>query len=40
MNEVKTPEEIYPSIPVGAMMTNTVPELYRMSFESASSEKF
>jgi len=40
MNEVKTLEEIYPSIPVSAMLSQPVPERYRMSFESASSEKF
>ena len=40
MNEVKTLEEIYPSIPVSSMLANPVPERYRMSFESASSEKF
>ena len=40
MNEVKTLEEIYPSIPERSMLTNPVPERYRMSFESASAEKF
>ena len=40
MNEVKTFEEIYPSIPVKSMLANPVPEQYRMSFESASAEKF
>jgi len=40
MNEVKTLEEVYPSIPVSSMLGNAVPERYRMSFESASSEKF
>jgi glutamate synthase domain-containing protein 2 len=40
MNEVKTFEEIYPSVPVGSMLTNAVPERYRHSFESASAEKF
>ncbi|HEX6227794.1 MAG TPA: FMN-binding glutamate synthase family protein [Chryseolinea sp.] len=40
MNEVKTLEEIYPSIPLSAMLGNPVPERYRMSFESASAEKF
>jgi glutamate synthase domain-containing protein 2 len=40
MNKVKTLEEIYPSIPAGAMLTSPVPGRYRKSFESASSEKF
>jgi glutamate synthase domain-containing protein 2 len=40
MNEVKTFEEIYPSIPVSSMLSNPVPERYRLSFESASAEKF
>lgn len=40
MNEVKTLEEIYPSIPLKSMLTNPVPERYRLSFESASAEKF
>ena len=40
MNEVKTLEEIYPSIAVSSMLSNAVPERYKKSFESASSEKF
>jgi glutamate synthase domain-containing protein 2 len=40
MNEVKTLEEIYPSIPASAMLTTPVPERYKLSFESASAEKF
>jgi hypothetical protein len=40
MNEVKTFEEIYPSIPVGSMLNGAIPERYRMSFHAASSEKF
>jgi len=40
MNEVLTLEEIYPSIPVGSMLGNTIPERYRMSNASASAEKF
>lgn len=40
MNEVRTFEEIYPSIPVGSMLGATVPEAYAHSFNSASSEKF
>jgi glutamate synthase domain-containing protein 2 len=40
MNEVRTLEEIYPSIAAGSMLSNPVPERYRMSYESASSEKF
>lgn len=40
MNEVRTLEEIYPSIPAGSMLNGIVPERYRMSFEAASSERF
>lgn len=40
MNEVKTLEEIYPSIPTGSLLNGNVPERYRMSFQSASADKF
>lgn len=40
MNEVRTLEEIYPSIPVGSMLGNQIPEQYRKSFESASADQF
>lgn len=40
MDDVKTLEEIYPSVPAGAMLNETIPERYRKSFESASSEIF
>lgn len=40
MNEVRTLEEIYPSVPAGSMLGNNVPERYQMSFESASAENF
>ncbi len=40
MDEVKTLEEIYPSIPTNSMLSNDVPERYRKSFESASAEMF
>src|SRR5690606_28895004 len=40
VNEVRTLEEIYPSIPVGSMLGDTIPERYKMSFESASADKF
>ena len=40
MNEVRTLEEIYPSISAGSMLNGVVPERYRMSFEAASSDKF
>jgi glutamate synthase domain-containing protein 2 len=40
MNEVRTLEEIYPSIPPGSMLASPVPERYRLSFESASADKF
>jgi glutamate synthase domain-containing protein 2 len=40
MNEVLTLEEIYPSIPVGSMLGNAIPERYKMSYTSASAEEF
>jgi len=40
MDEVRTFEEIYPSVPLGAMLGDALPERYRMSYESASAEKF
>ena len=40
MNEVRTLEEIYPSVPLGSMLNSAVPERYKMSFESASEDKF
>lgn len=40
MNEVLTLEEIYPSIPVGSMLGSQIPERYKMSYASASAEKF
>jgi glutamate synthase domain-containing protein 2 len=40
MNEVRTLEEIYPSIPVGSMLSNDIPERYKMSFASATADKF
>lgn len=40
MDDVKTLEEIYPSVPVGCMITGDIPERYRKSFEAASAEKF
>lgn len=39
VHEVRTLEEIYPSIPMNSMLAD-VPERYKMSFESASAEKF
>ncbi|HTJ53033.1 MAG TPA: FMN-binding glutamate synthase family protein, partial [Cyclobacteriaceae bacterium] len=38
MNEVRTFEEIYPSVPVGAMVNGTIPEAYIHSYQSASAE--
>lgn len=40
MNEVRTFEEIYPSVPVGAMLNGNMPERYKMSFQAASADKF
>jgi glutamate synthase domain-containing protein 2 len=40
MNDVRTLEEIYPSIPVGSMLNGQIPERYRMSAQAASAEEF
>jgi glutamate synthase domain-containing protein 2 len=40
MNEVRTFEEIYPSIPAGSMLNGALPEQYKRSYESASADKF
>ncbi len=40
MDQVRTFEEIYPSVPVGAMVNGAIPERYVHSYESASAEKF
>ena len=40
MNEVRTFEEIYPSIPAGSMLSAQVPHPYEHSYESASADKF
>jgi glutamate synthase domain-containing protein 2 len=40
MNEVKTLEEIYPSVPLGAMLDGNIPERYKMSFEHSSPDEF
>lgn len=40
MNEVKTLEEIYPSIPTGCLLNSDIPERYKMSFAAASPDKF
>lgn len=40
MNEVKTLEEIYPSVEVGSMLNGNVPERYKMSFEHSSADEF
>ena len=40
MNEVLTFEQIYPSIPVGSMLGDSIPERYKMSFASAAADKF
>ena len=40
MNEVRTFEEIYPSVPIGAFRGGDVPERYRMSYEHASADEF
>lgn len=40
MNEVRTLEEIYPSVPFGCMVNGSIPERYVKSFEAASPEKF
>ena len=40
MNEVRTLAEIYPAIPVGSMLDGSIPEQYKMSYQSASADKF
>lgn len=40
MNEVRTFEEIYPSIPTGSLRSGQVPETYRMSYEHSSADEF
>jgi glutamate synthase domain-containing protein 2 len=40
MNEVKTLEEIYPSVEEGAMLNGHMPEKYAKSFAAASADKF
>jgi glutamate synthase domain-containing protein 2 len=40
MNEVRTLEEIYPSVPKGCMVDGRVPERYKMSYEAARADAF
>ncbi|MEO5980229.1 MAG: FMN-binding glutamate synthase family protein [Chryseolinea sp.] len=40
MNQVLTLEEIYPSVPEGSMLAAEIPEKYKMSYASASADKF
>jgi glutamate synthase domain-containing protein 2 len=40
MNDVKTLEEIYPSVEAGAMLNGHMPEKYAKSFAAASADKF
>jgi hypothetical protein len=40
MNEVKTLEEIYPSVQTGCLLNGSVPERYKMSVLAASPDKF
>ena len=40
MNKVMTLEEIYPSVHTGAMLQAEIPDPYRMSYASASADKF
>jgi len=40
MNEVRTLEEIYPSVAEGAMLNDDMPERYRKSCQSASADQF
>lgn len=40
MNQVRTFEEIYPSVPPGAMLNGNIPEAYRNSYNSASPDVF
>lgn len=40
MNEVKTLEEIYPSLATGALVNGSIPDRYKMSYQAASVDKF
>jgi hypothetical protein len=40
MDEVKTLEEIYPSVIVGSMLNGHMPERYAKSFHAASADQF
>jgi glutamate synthase domain-containing protein 2 len=40
MNEVKTLEEIYPSVPAGALLNGQMPERYQLSVQAASADRF
>src|SRR5690606_20631987 len=40
MNEVRTLEEIYPSIPEGCLVNGDLPEQYAMSYQAASADAF
>jgi glutamate synthase domain-containing protein 2 len=40
MNEIKTLEEIYPSLSAGSLVNGSIPERYRMSYQAASADKF
>ena len=40
MNEVRSFEEIYPSIPEKSMLSGQIPHPYEHSYESASADKF
>lgn len=40
MNEVRTLEEIYPSVPDGAFLNGNMPERYAKSFAAASADQF
>jgi hypothetical protein len=40
MNEVKTFEEIYPSVPIGSLLNGNMPERYKMSVQAASADRF
>ena len=40
MNEVRTLEDIYPSLEMGCMMSENIPEKYKMDFEKASADRW
>jgi hypothetical protein len=40
MNEVRTFEDIFPSLAIGCMITGNIPEKYQQDFEQADADKW